>query len=126
MATADGRTKHYAATITHDASTDLGDGTFLVAGHIESRARCMFLRVVTLRAHYLNGHHRLLDIIFTGFSGAWASKADLTGVDRVKATVRKGRGIPGLASITAFAGHGHHHHHHKVVCDKASFVFAAP
>ena len=126
VATADGRTKHSSTTITHDVSADLGAGTFLVGGHIHSKRRpCDFFRIVKLKAHFSNGKTKLVDTDATSGGGAWAMRADLAGADRLKAVVTRA-----VVGFLRFGGNHpaatHHPQRRKIVCDKASVVFAAP
>jgi hypothetical protein len=83
----------FPTTITHDGSVALGTGgTYLNSGHVSSpRLQCRVLRIVKLFGHYPSGRTELLDIDFTSFRGAWATKADLTGTDRLRARVTKYR-----------------------------------
>ncbi|MEK6272229.1 MAG: hypothetical protein AABM42_06235 [Actinomycetota bacterium] len=103
----------FPTTITHDGSVPLGDGgTFVDSGHVTSpRFRCRALRIVTLTGHYPSGRTELLDIDLTSAGGAWATKADLTGTDRVRARARK----------YTFGRQGH-----RKVCRADSVVFPAP
>jgi hypothetical protein len=106
--------KSFPTTITHDGSVPLGvGGTFVVdSGHLASpQFRCRSLRVVTLIGHYPSGRTELLDADLTSLKGAWATKADLTGTDRVTARVRK----------SSFRRHGH-----RKVCRADSVGFSAP
>ena len=53
------------------------------------RFQCRALRLVKLIGHYPSGRTELLDLDLTSAGGAWATKADLTETDRVKARVAK-------------------------------------
>ena len=103
----------FPTTITHDGFVPLGDGgTFIDSGTVTSpRFRCRALRIVTLTGHYPSGRRKLLDIDVTSARGAWATKADLTGTDRVMARVRK----------SSFRRHGN-----RKVCQRDSVVFPTP
>jgi hypothetical protein len=106
--------RSFPTTITHENSTPLGtEGTFVDSGHVSSpNHRCESFRVVTLIGHYPSGRTELLDIDLTSFfGGAWGTKADLTGTDRVKARARK----------SSFRRHGH-----RKVCQADTVVFQAP
>jgi hypothetical protein len=105
--------KSFPTTITHDGFVAPGaGGIFVDSGHVTSpQFRCRSLRVVTLIGHYPSGRTKLLDIDLTSLRGAWATKADLTGTDRVKARVRK----------SSFRRHGH-----RKVCRPDSVVFTHP
>jgi hypothetical protein len=83
--------KSFPTTITHDGSVALGSGgIYLDSGHVSSpQFRCRFFRVVGLIGHYPSGRTEALDLGFTSIRGAWATKADLTGTDRVRATVAR-------------------------------------
>jgi hypothetical protein len=87
-------------------------GTYVDSGHVISpQFRCRYLRIVTLIGHYPSGRTKLLDADLTSLNGAWATKADLTGTDRVKARVRK----------SSFRRHGD-----RKVCRADTVVFPAP
>jgi hypothetical protein len=103
----------FPTTITHDGSVALGaGGTFVDSGHVSApRFQCRVLRVVKLIGHYPSGRRELLDIDLTSAGGAWATKADLTGTDRVKARVRK----------YTFGRRGH-----RKVCQADAVIFSAP
>jgi hypothetical protein len=103
----------FPTTITHDGSVALGaGGTFVDSGHVTSpQFRCRSLRLVTLIGHYPSGRTELLDLDLTSAKGAWATKADLTGTDRVKARVRS----------SSFRRHGH-----RKVCQADTVVFPTP
>ena len=106
--------RSFPTTITHDGSVALGtEGIYLDSGNVSSpNHRCEFFRVVTLIGHYPSGRTKLLDIDLTSFlGGAWATKADLTGTDRLKARVRR----------STFRRHGH-----RKVCQADTVVFPAP
>ena len=105
--------RSFPTTITHDGSVALGaGGTFVDSGHVSApRFQCRLLRVVKLIGHYPSGRRELLDIDLTSAGGAWATKADLTGTDRVRARVRK----------SSFRRHGD-----RKVCQADSVVFPAP
>jgi hypothetical protein len=106
--------RSFPTTITHDGSVALGaGGTFVDSGHVSSpNHRCEFFRVVTLIGHYPSGRTKLLDIDLTSFfGGAWGTKADLTGTDRLQARARK----------SSFRRHGH-----RKVCQADAVVFPAP
>ncbi len=103
----------FRTTITHDGSVALGAGGFYVdSGHLSSpRFQCRVLRLVKLIGHYPSGRTKLLDIDLTSFNGAWATKADLTGTDRLRARVAK----------STFGRRGD-----RKVCRANSVVFPAP
>ena len=104
----------FRTTITHDGSVALGSGGgfFVDSGHLSSpRFQCRVLRLVKLIGHYPSGRTKLLDIDLTSFSGAWATKADLTGTDRLRARVAK----------STFGRRGD-----RKVCRANSVVFPAP
>ena len=103
----------FPTTITNDGSVALGTGgTFVVSGHVTSpQFRCRSLRLVTLSGHYPSGRTQLLDLDLTSARGAWATKADLTGTDRVKVRVRK----------SSFRRHGS-----RKVCQADTIVFPTP
>jgi hypothetical protein len=106
--------RSFPTTITHEASTPVGvDGTFVDSGYVSSpNHRCEFFRVVTLIGHYPSGREKLLDIDLTSFlGGAWATRADLTGTDLLKARVRR----------SSFRRHGH-----RKVCRADSVAFPPP
>ena len=102
----------FPTTITYDGSVDLGGGKFIDTGRVKStRWFCSFVRTVSLIGHYPDDTKHVLDQDFTSISGAWATKADRTGVQRVTAK----------ASREVF-----HVHHHRKVCEAASVsVFSA-
>jgi hypothetical protein len=104
--------KSFPTTITHDGSVPLAGGYFVESGHVSSpRFQCRSLRLVKLIGHYPSGRTELLDIDLTSARGAWATKADLTGTDRLRARVGK----------YTFRRHGH-----RKVCRADSVVFPAP
>jgi hypothetical protein len=106
--------RSFPTTITHDGSVALGTGgTFVDSGHVSSpNPRCEPFRVVTLIGRYPSGRTKLLDIDLTSFlGGAWATRADLTGTDLLKARVRR----------SSFRRHGH-----RKVCRADSVAFPAP
>jgi hypothetical protein len=106
--TASGTT--YSTTITHDGSATLTGGSTVDSGHVKSSGRlCSLFRTVKLFAHYPDGSTQLLDIDLTSVRGAWATKADLDGADRVKAkAIRESFRV----------------HHHRKVCKAAAVVWA--
>jgi len=105
--------RSFPTTITHDGSVALGaGGIYLDSGHVTSpQPRCRFLRLVTLIGHYPSGRTELLDLDLTSAGGAWATKADLTGTDRVKVRVRQ----------STFRRHGK-----RKVCRADTVVFPTP
>jgi hypothetical protein len=105
--------RSFPTTITHDTTVALGTGGIYVdSGHVSSpRFQCRLLRVVKLIGHYPSGRTQLLDIDLTSFRGAWATKADLTGTDRLRARVTKSK----------FGRRGH-----RKVCQADSVGFPAP
>lgn len=106
--------KFFPTTIVHDSLVEVAPtGTFVVSGHLSSpHPGCRSLRVVTLVGRYPSGSTSLLDIDLTSFLGsAWATKADLTGAERIRATVTK----------SAFGRRGH-----RKVCRADTVGFPAP
>ena len=105
--------KSFPSTITHDGDAPVGSGgIFVESGHVSSpRFQCRILRLVKLIGHYPSGRTELLDADFTSLRGAWATKADLTGTDRLRARVSKYR----------FGRRGH-----RKVCRADSVVFPPP
>ncbi len=111
VATASARTS-FPTKITHDGSVTLPGGETIVSGHVTSSYRlCSLLRAMKLIGHYPDGSAQLLDAALTSIRGAWATKADLSGADRVKAVVTK----------SAFRIH-----HRRKVCEPAAVVWALP
>jgi hypothetical protein len=105
--------RSFPTTINYDDSAPVGTGgTFVSSGHLSSpRIQCRALRVVKLIGHYPSGRTELLDIDFTSFNGAWATKADLTGTDHLTARVTKYK----------FGRKGH-----RKVCQPDSVGFPSP
>jgi hypothetical protein len=105
--------KSFPSTITHEGSVALGTGgTFVSSGHVSSpQFRCRSFRLVVLFGHYPSGRTEPLDLDLTSVRGAWATKADLTGTDRVRATVAR----------STFRLHGK-----RKVCKSDSVVFPTP
>lgn len=103
----------FPTTITHDGSVPVGaGGTFVSSGHLTSpRFQCRVLRLVKLVGHYPSGRTELLDLDLTSAGGAWATKANLTETDRVRARVAKYR----------FGRRGN-----RKVCQPDSVVFPSP
>jgi hypothetical protein len=103
--------RSFPTTITHDGSVALGTtGISVDSGRVRSpKPFCQLFRIVKLVGHYPGGTTKLLDVDFTSVKGAWGTKADLTGADRVTAR----------ATRFAFRRHGH-----RKVClaDAVSFV----
>ena len=81
----------FPTTIIYSGSEPTGPGgTFVSSGHLSSpRPQCRALRLVKLVGHYPSGRTELLDLDLTSLNGAWATKADLTDTDRVRARVTK-------------------------------------
>ena len=105
--------KSFPSTITHDGSVALGTGGIYVdSGHVTSpQFRCRDLRFFALIGHYPSGRTEVLDIGLTSIMGAWATKADLTGTDRLRATVAR----------STFRKHGK-----RKICRSDSVVFPSP
>jgi hypothetical protein len=103
----------FPSTITHDGSVPVGGGgIFVSSGHVTSpRFQCRVLRLVKLVGHYPSGRTELLDLDLTSAGGAWATKADLTETDRVRARVAKYK----------FGRRGN-----RKVCQPDSVVFPSP
>ena len=100
----------YPSEITRESSVELPGGKTLASGEVTSPYRlCSVLRGVKLIGHYPDGSTELLDVGLTSINGAWATKADLSGADRVKA----------VALRSAFRVH-----HRRKVCDRAAVVWA--
>ena len=80
----------FSTKITHDATVPLGNGEFILTGHLRSRkSDCLYLRLVKPIGHRTDGSRKMLDFDVTSLHGAWAAKAKLSGIDRVKAKVVK-------------------------------------
>ena len=105
--------RSFPTTINYDGSARVGTGgIFVSSGHLSSsRVQCRVLRLVKLVGHYPSGRTELLDIDFTSFSGAWATKADLTETDHVRARVAK----------STFGRKGH-----RKVCRATRSIFPSP
>jgi len=105
--------RSFETTINYDGSAPVGTGgIFVSSGHLSSsRVQCRVLRLVKLVGHYPSGRTELLDIDFTSFRGAWATKADLTDTDHATARVAK----------YTFGRKGH-----RKVCRADSVTFPSP
>jgi hypothetical protein len=105
--------RSFPTTINYDGSAPVGTGgTFVSSGHLSSpQFRCRSFRLVILFGHYPSGRTEPLDLDLTSVHGAWATKADLTGTDRVRATVAR----------STFRRHGK-----RKVCRSDSVVFPTP
>lgn len=108
----------YPTKITYDGSIALSRGQFLLTGHVASpHYFCRLGRAVKLKAHYPDGKTKLLDFGLTSMNGAWATKADLTGADRLKAKVQR-------ASFISLRSPGRQTH--RTVCQADAIVFSVP
>jgi hypothetical protein len=105
--------KSFSTTITHDGSNPVGtEGVYIESGQVNSsRLPCRALRLVKLIGHYPSGRTELLDVDLTSLNGAWATKADLTDTDQLKARVAKFK----------YGRRGH-----RKVCQADSVVYASP
>jgi hypothetical protein len=83
---------HVPTTITHDGDVPLSGGRALITGRVKVRRErdvCQLFRVVDVTARLTDGTTKVLDNGVAGAHGAWAVEANLAGVDRVKAKVRR-------------------------------------
>ncbi|MGH2964730.1 MAG: hypothetical protein ACRDMH_05020 [Solirubrobacterales bacterium] len=106
---------HVATTITHDGDVALGGNRFLLTGQVKAGNRlCRGNRPVEVIAHLTNGDVSVLDTDESSEKGSWSVKADLTGVQRVKAIAVK--------EAVAEIGFRHHHQYHRSAVCKAAAV----
>jgi hypothetical protein len=120
------RTLHFPTAIFHDADALLSNGQSVISGHLRTRLVCRIFRQVKVKAHYPDGRVRYLDADLTSFNGAWAVKADINGVDRLKAKVS--RRVNTRFHVAAPVGDTHRRSarmkaHRRVVCEAASVIW---
>jgi hypothetical protein len=116
------RVVHVPTTLTHDGDVSLGDGRFLMTGQVKVPKEpdvCRLLRVVDVTAHFADGRTKPLDSGVSGLHGAWAVKANLSGVDRLKAKTRR------ISFDQLYVIRPHHRRHvlRRIVCKSASVAW---
>jgi hypothetical protein len=115
--------------LTHSTTVPLEHSRFLIGGELRSSQDfCKLQRTVRVTAHFPDGAKKLIgaDVVSIGrgrfpgdFNAAWAISANLTGVDRLKAKVRK-------EVVRGLTIRNRHTRKIRVVCRRAVVVFAAP
>ena len=78
-------TPHFPTTVVFDGSVEASDGDGIYTGHLESpKPACV---IEAGRFMRLYADDAIVDLEFTSFYGAWAMKADTTGVSTLEARV---------------------------------------